>query len=343
MHSDGHTGIKNDEVKKGHSPLGNHILSYLRLGPERGQFVIHTHINAYPGRREANTLLRLGFQTFQDCPFSHGPCAYLVLAEIIGDLHFRESEVTSVHRRFESFCKDIGSIRDGINRVDDLLSGLDIEPWAGLKKPEPIRIDLTGAFPSWLGKYKPQKQIDHENLLKKEKDRASYWLLRDQLLFGKGDALEGAVRCVLEELGLSVEKTTDGDTVDLRATHPFDGRVIVFEITGTKIGLHKDNKKLAQVLAYLPRRASNEKVLLLANAYCDEDPATSNQKQVFSDEVVALLSANRIGMMTSRNLYSLWRDVIDGMLLPAQAVESLFAVEAVFTGLLEPASGRMAK
>jgi hypothetical protein len=108
-------------------------------------------------------------------------------------------------------------------------------------------------------------------------------------------------------LGLQVEKTLEGATVDRIVSLPESGLTFGLEITGTNGKINKSHRKISQALAFIQQRQGNEKGLLIANTYCDRPLGERTGQEHFTPEATDLLTGLKFVAMTTVDLYNIWK------------------------------------
>lgn len=181
-------------------------------------------------------------------------------------------------------------------------------------------IEITEERPSppeWLSRYKTRQELDLEGKIKeltetleqRKLDHRKFEKI-DVLLYGTGAFLEVAVQMVLEEMGCIVEKLEKGATIDLKAR--IGSMKFAIEITGVDNKIYKDSKKFAQILQYLPHKEENEKIVLLTNTYRHVDVEERADKENFTRTVLKIAKDNNFCLMTTVDLYFIWKDFLNG-------------------------------
>lgn len=183
-----------------------------------------------------------------------------------------------------------------------------------------------GDTPEWLEShlvpYAKQLKDKICNLTKeKEKyDKISY------LLYGTGEGLEDSVSLLLTELDCKVKKQPPGSNTDLIAIHPGLNIGFAIEVTGTKDIIKKDSKKVAQAWEYIRQESNSEKknrLIIVANTEFHLDPK-ERRRDSYTPNVVDLLSHNEVLMITTLELYELWKTVHEKRRLATEIVQKLF-------------------
>lgn len=164
--------------------------------------------------------------------------------------------------------------------------------------------------PPWVEQYKIEehkeisKRIQEMEIRHQKLDTTAY------LLYGKGDDLVESVRITLTDLGIKVQKTEKGANVDLE---PKDGAVqnnLFFEVTGSQEPVKKTSSKVGQVWQFIKERDSpDQKLIVVANAYNHLPLDQRKSKQTYTKDAVGLLNLPGILLMTTEQLYFLWKDV----------------------------------
>jgi len=188
------------------------------------------------------------------------------------------------------------------------------------------RAVLLGDAPIWVQSYLVGRAVKIGDQIEKlSNEKAKY----DQIayvLYGTGDTLEDSVELLLKDLGLEVEPQPIGANIDRKAKHKRLGLGFAVEITGTKDAIKKDSKKIAQAFQYIQECVGtpeeNNKLIIVANTECHLDPK-ERKKKPFSPEVVKLLERQGVLLMTTVQLYELWKKVHDKELSSDNVVEEL--------------------
>lgn len=169
---------------------------------------------------------------------------------------------------------------------------------------------FVGDEPAWVEEHKTQEHLqtkeDIENLqrCKQEFDMITY------LLYGTGDELVDSVKLTLEKLGLTVEKTPPGATIDLTARNTDETIKLAIEVTGTTDKIKKESKKVSQAWTYsLEKHDEKEKLVLMANTYNRLSIEDRSGKLHFTPDVENKFTSISALLMTTVDLYFLWRDV----------------------------------
>lgn len=175
---------------------------------------------------------------------------------------------------------------------------------------------FIGDVPDWLPNYllPKVKSLDEQihNLIneKNRYDSIAY------VLYGTGPDLETSVALLFKELGLKVEQQPRGANIDFKARHTKLDLGFSFEITGTKDIIRKGSKKVAQAWQYLDERSGtyeeNDRLIIIANSQCHLDPNQRN-REGYTKDIVKMLERNGVLMMTTMQLYELWKAVHDGI------------------------------
>ncbi len=185
----------------------------------------------------------------------------------------------------------------------------------------------VGDAPQWLEPYLVQRakelaqQIETLNAEKAKYDNIAY------VLYGTGEELEECVTLLLRELGLAVERQPKGANIDLKAKHAGLGLGFAIEVTGTKSTIQKDSNKLSQAWQHISDRAGtpeeNDRLIIVANTQSHLDPK-QRSRDSFSQHAVDLLSRNDVLMITTVQLYELWKSVQEGNMGAEEAVKRLY-------------------
>lgn len=173
----------------------------------------------------------------------------------------------------------------------------------------------VGDSPDWISEYlvvRAKELDDHIRRLANEKaeyDKLAY------ILYGTGEELEHSVALLLQKLGLIVEIQPQGANIDLKAKHPAQNVGFAIEVTGTKGTIQKESTKIAQAWQYLSERSGTPEeqysLMIVANTEYHLNP-NQRRAEAFSQNVVRLLGDNGVLLITTVQLYKLWRSVYEG-------------------------------
>lgn len=190
-----------------------------------------------------------------------------------------------------------------------------------------------GDTPEWLDAYlvpHAKELNDQINKLTDEKekyDKIAY------VLYGTEDELETSVALLLKELGLDVEKQPPGANVDLKARSPKLNTGFAVEVTSTKDVIHKDSRKVAQAWQYLNDRVGTveekDRLVIVANTQYHLDPKKRNRES-YTPDIAKLLGGNGVLMITTLQLYELWKVVYEGGRSADDVVQELHSNYGLF-------------
>lgn len=188
--------------------------------------------------------------------------------------------------------------------------------------------------PEWLAGHQVKKtrelasQIEILAHEKSRYDRIAY------VLYGTGDDLENSVVLLLEELGLEVEKQPHGSNIDLKARHLSLGLGFAVEVTGTKGTIQKDSNKIAQVFQHIQDRVGtseeHDRLIVVANTELHLDP-NQRRKDSYSSNVVGLVDKHGVLLLTTVQLYELWKQVEQGNRTSESVIQELHDKDGLFT------------
>jgi hypothetical protein len=184
----------------------------------------------------------------------------------------------------------------------------------------------VGDIPDWLTSYRVPRAIELDEQIKKlEEEKAEYDKLA-YVLYGTGDELEDSVALLLRKLGLIVDPQPSGANIDLKARHPRLNIGFAVEVTGTKGTIQKDSNKAIQAWQYLNDRSGtseeDDRLVIVANTEYHLDP-TQRRSEPFSPPVVKLLGSNGVLLITTTELYQLWKAIHEGMLTADDVISNL--------------------
>lgn len=187
--------------------------------------------------------------------------------------------------------------------------------------------------PDWVKKYKSEAEREVEKKYSEAKEELARFRLMNQLLWGGGGSEMGknlveAVKNAFTDLGLSVEKTMTGATVDLTAVEKETGKKFAIEVTGTKNKINTRHKKAAQVFDFVLNEKEDEKVILVANTYKDVDPEERNLG--FTERLIENAKNNEVCLMNSTDLFFIWKNVFEKKEDVADVIEHLQNTNGLF-------------
>jgi len=167
-----------------------------------------------------------------------------------------------------------------------------------------------GDTPEWLDAYLvPHAKELNEQINKLTDEKEKYDGIA-YVLYGTEDELETSVALLLKELGLDVEKQPRGANIDLKARSPKLNTGFAVEVTGTKDIIHKDSRKVAQAWQYLNDRVGTaeekDRLIIVANTQYHLDPK-KRRSESYTPDIAKLLSDNGVLMITTMQLYELWK------------------------------------
>lgn len=211
--------------------------------------------------------------------------------------------------------------RDHYHWVMSLLVGVARRYYDHAQRRVPI-----GDSPQWVEGYLALRaktlatEIESLSEEKAEYDKIAY------VLYGTGEDLEESVALLLEKLGLSVERQSRDAIIDLKARHQNLGLDFAIEVTGTKGTIQSDSDKVGQAWKYIQERAGTPKekdrLIIVANTERHLDPH-QRMRDSFSREVVDLLGKNGVLLITTVQLYTMWKEVHEEQRLAEDVIRRL--------------------
>lgn len=327
--SDGHSGIKNEQINQGGPGRVRLTLSFLKQGSGFTEFVIHATASSSLYREPFEFLARSGFTHFRgDCPFHRELCFFRVIAELHQNSYgiLDEDRVQGIHESFRRFSERIDELYQIYQREKEILGGIgiDAEGHCLFGLPTRIEIDPT-AIPSWVN------DLKFPELREREKQVASIQHEIDDLtaflplLYGTGEILEESVIQSLRFLNLKAERAEKGFTADILARTIDGSRRFGFEVTGIAGAVKKESKKLTQLIEFERIKENREKAILIATTHNTTPIKDRNNLEDFTPQVIGFFTPFPILLMTGFNLYSMIGDVLEGNKTKEQIIEILFA------------------
>jgi len=144
---------------------------------------------------------------------------------------------------------------------------------------------------------------------------------------------ETSVALLLKELGLDVEKQPRGANIDLKARSPKLNTGFAVEVTETKDVISKDSKKAVQAWQYVNERMGTaeekDRLIIVANTQYHLDPKKRNRES-YTPEITKLLGDNGVLMITTLQLYELWKVVYEGRRPADDVVQELHGKYGLF-------------
>jgi len=132
------------------------------------------------------------------------------------------------------------------------------------------------------------------------------WDSYRDLLTATGDDLEDIVQRVLSDIGIKTKKTKKGFPADLMS------KEVTVEITGIKGCVGVSSQKVIQTARFKESYYKEEKIILIANTYMDLSPKDREGKMDFSPEVEKYFESLSVCCLTTKTLFQLWKDVVNG-------------------------------
>ncbi len=183
-----------------------------------------------------------------------------------------------------------------------------------------------GDVPDWLDeRLVPRAKELGAKINTLEAEKSKYDNLA-YVLYGTGGQLEDSVALLLREFGLNVDPQAKGANIDLKAVHPSLNLGFAVEVTGIKGTIQKDNNKISQAWEYISERTGtseeDDRLMIVANTENHLDPRRRTRDS-FSPDAVKLLGNNRVLLITTLQLYGLWKSVEEGNRTPDDVVREL--------------------
>lgn len=196
-------------------------------------------------------------------------------------------------------------------------------------KNENEKAKFRGFIPEWVHKYRVDRHKhipDEIERLKNEEecfDRICY------LLYGKDYRLEEEVKLVFEEIGMDVKKSHRGESIDLICSLEDLSLEFFIEVTGTNHSINIESKKVGQVVDF-KTKYPNKKVILLANTFCNLDLLERIKRDSFAEKVRNALTRLDILMLTTVDLYFLWKYVYEKKFTNVEALRLIQEQQGIF-------------
>ena len=191
----------------------------------------------------------------------------------------------------------------------------------------------AGEPPEWVSNYMVPEAIELDDQIVQLQEQKSVYDRLAYVLYGTGPELEAGVAILLAHFGLNVEPTYPGANIDLTAHHPGLNLRFSVEITGSTGTIRKDSSKMSQAWQNIQERAGiseeADRLLIVANTELHLEPAQRTRNS-FSREVVQLLGNNGVLLITTTQLYALWKSVHEGNKSAEDVVQGLHRQRGLF-------------
>jgi hypothetical protein len=311
----GHYGLENKEAGRLSAGKFLAVLGYLVEDANNAYFVIHVSPRGeYISELTAERFLELlGYTPFPDsCPFFQTRCCYRYVYGASIDPRQREPfnrRVEYAHKHFQEFVEALPSLYEQVHDIYRKLGSIpDLFPSLREYGPQPLP-DFCSEAPAWVDEAKVDEHRQTEAQLKQALEKDKYFYAVECVLWGTGDQLEEAVHFILEDLGLEVQRTPKGSTVDRIVRIPAKGLTFGVEITGLNEAIKKRSNKIGQALTFLQEREGAEKPIILANTFNDRVLQERGKEPDFTQDALDLMRPNGIVGLTTVSLYEIWKSV----------------------------------
>lgn len=186
-------------------------------------------------------------------------------------------------------------------------------------------------IPEWVNKYKVTRHKAIPLEIGKLMEEQDYFDKVCFLLYGKDKELEDVVKLVLEDIGMKVDKSATGESIDLICTFANPPINIFIEVTGTahSINLNSSERKVTQVMTY-KTSYPDKKVILLANTFCNLDLDERKRMENFAERVEKSLTLLEILMLTTVDLFFLWKLVYEKRISTVDALQLIQEQKGIF-------------
>jgi predicted Holliday junction resolvase-like endonuclease len=193
--------------------------------------------------------------------------------------------------------------------------------------------------PSWIEDFKVQgqKRLEKEESELKEKlqeykREVDLMFLATSALFSTGKQLERAVAKIFSDLHWKVDDLTkEGKPIDY-VVHGQKGISdgLLVALTGSTSYIDANHKKLAQLFGALADVEDDQKLVFLVNALANEDPRSRGLDKCITDPALRRMEKHGICILLVPDLYSLWRDNLEGKRSPDQIFQQIYCTSGVF-------------
>lgn len=187
--------------------------------------------------------------------------------------------------------------------------------------------------PQWISKYLVEQSINLEKQIQKLKEEKTILDIIAYVLYGTGEELEDSVASIFKQLGLEINMQPDGANIDIIAKYSKLDIGFAVEVTGTKGTIKKDSKKITQAWQHIHDSKgaidNKERIVIVANTERHLSPV-ERQKAPFSKNVIELLKNNGVLLLTTVQLFSLWKNYYKGTVEAEEIIKSLFESVGIY-------------
>ena len=189
--------------------------------------------------------------------------------------------------------------------------------------------------PDWISGYLVERAIEVNNQIEKLKAEKSLYDRIAYVLYGTGEELEDSVALLLEQIDLKVERQPRGANIDLKAHNSKVGVSFAVEVTGTKGAIRKSSNKVSQVWQHIRDIKGTEddkaKIIIVANTEYHLPPNQRRQAS-FSSNIVDLFEPNDVLLITTLQLFNLWKSVHEGKKNGEDIILHLYKLSGMYQG-----------
>jgi hypothetical protein len=311
---DGHTGTRIVEIKK-NVFCHNFILAFTHLEEQNrtAWCVLHVHtriVGVRHGLSPADFLHMLGFREYgRTCPALQRRCHYKYTRQLnpgtvgsklgVAEFDAFADSINYLYEKAEVLARSIGDHSDFVR-------------WGAQFCTEPKAPDAVAVEPEWAEEHRIQGHQGALDALAQAEAIENRFRTIESCLYEDGPELETAVQYTLSDLGLEMQKTAEGEHVDLILDYPRKNVEIGIEVTGVKGSLGTRTSKLNQVQVYLEEcgeRGVPAKGVIVANSHKATAPSERAGLQQFTDTLIKAMKGSEVVGLTTVDLCRIWEDV----------------------------------
>ena len=169
-------------------------------------------------------------------------------------------------------------------------------------------VDAPSSYsqPDWVASEMPPRYIEIAGRLAVLRQEAREFERVGEVLWQTGSALTRAIRDLFTALQFETELTSRGTNYDL-SVRTEGGRRLLVEVIGSPVAITKKSPEIAKALRAMQEDAGEkDRVVIVANAYCEKPPAARKEDPVAPD-ALRLIQGLGANFVTTATLFGIWR------------------------------------